>query len=396
MQPRFARERKKKTRGNAGNSLPAGTFAFKLCAIFFIVMETPKERIRLQKYLSQAEICSRRAAETLIANGEITVNGHVAELGQSVVPGEDDVRLNGKKISLETRSRIVLMLNKPRGCVCTNLDPHDAPTVFRLIPPEYAAHKLFCVGRLDKDSEGLLLVTNDGELANKIIHPSSNILKRYEVTLNRDFDPALTPRLLKGVKLKTEDGEEEFLRFANVIRFPDSRKLEVHLTQGRKREIRRLFEVFGFFVKSLVRFQIGGLILKKMPAGDCRKLSQKEIDLIFAKGGNASPKHSGLKKPNRAALRGERATERRTSTHKKISSETALRERDARKRRERAKAAETRRRERPPQTSDENFSSEKPFRKTREADVPVNPWQHGVRPHHKNARTRNYASRRKK
>ncbi|MBQ2731600.1 MAG: rRNA pseudouridine synthase, partial [Opitutales bacterium] len=84
-------------------------------------MDAPKERIRLQKYLSQAEVCSRRAAETLIANGEITVNGEIAELGQTVVPGEDDVRLNGKKIVLETRSRIVLMMNKPRGYVCTNL-----------------------------------------------------------------------------------------------------------------------------------------------------------------------------------------------------------------------------------------------------------------------------------
>ena len=273
-------------------------------------MDAPKERIRLQKYLSQAEVCSRRAAETLITNGEITVNGEIAELGQTVVPGEDDVRLNGKKIRLESRSRIVLMMNKPRGYVCTNLDPHNAQTVFQLIPPEYAAHKLFCVGRLDKDSEGLLLITNDGELANNIIHPSSNILKRYEVTLNRDFDPALTPRLLKGVKLKNENDEDEFLQFANIVRFPDSRKLEIHLKQGRKREIRRLFEVFGFFVKTLVRFQIGGLILKKMPAGDCRKLSQKEIDSIFAKGGNASPKYSGLKKPNRAALRGEKAMER--------------------------------------------------------------------------------------
>ena len=240
-------------------------------------METPKERIRLQKFLSQAEICSRRAAEKLIAEGAVTVNGRAAELGQSVVPGEDDVRLNGKKISLEPRSRIVLMMNKPRGCVCTNLDPHDARTVFELIPPEYAAHKLFCVGRLDKDSEGLLLITNDGDLANRIIHPSSDILKRYEVTLNRDFDPALAPRLLKGAKLKNENGEDEFLRFANVIRFPDPRKLEIHLKQGRKREIRRLLELFGFFVKSLVRFQIGGLILKKKPPGDCRQTSRKKI-----------------------------------------------------------------------------------------------------------------------
>ena len=359
-------------------------------------MNAPQERIRLQKYLSQAEVCSRRAAETLIENGEITVNGKVAELGQTVVPGEDDVRLNGKKITLESRSRIVLMMNKPRGYVCSNLDPHNAQTVFRLIPPEYASNKLFCVGRLDKDSEGLLLITNDGELANNIIHPSSNILKRYEVTLNRDFDPALTPRLLKGVKIKNEKDEDEFLQFANIIRFPDSRKLEIHLKQGRKREIRRLFEVFGFFVKTLVRFQIGGLILKKMPPGDCRKLSQKEIDSIFAKGGNASPKHSGLKKPNRAALRGEKAMERKTSTHKKISTRTALRERDAQKQRERTKAQAARRARPKSETDDFAPETENSFTKKRPEISRENVWQRGIRPHHKNARTRNYASRKKR
>lgn len=359
-------------------------------------METPKERIRLQKFLSQAEICSRRAAEKLIAEGAVTVNGHVAELGQSVVPGEDDVRLNGKKISLEPRSRIVLMMNKPRGCVCTNLDPHDARTVFDLIPPEYAAHKLFCVGRLDKDSEGLLLITNDGDLANRIIHPSSDILKRYEVTLNRDFDPALAPRLLKGAKLKNENGEDEFLRFANVIRFPDPRKLEIHLKQGRKREIRRLLELFGFFVKSLVRFQIGGLILKKMPPGDCRKLSRKEIDSIFASGGNASATRSRLKKPNRAALRGEKASSRKLSVHKKISPREALREREAEKRRERAKEKARRIREAERERAAESTSPTKENSGKKPRERGENPWRTSLRPHRKNARTRNYASRRRK
>jgi len=348
------------------------------------------ERIRLQKYLSQAEICSRRAAETLIANGEVTVNGHVAELGESVVPGEDDVRLNGKKITIAEHSRVVLMMNKPRGYVCTNLDPHAAQTVFQLVPQDYATHKLFCVGRLDKDSEGLLLITNDGDLANKIIHPSSNILKRYEVVLNRDFDPALTPRLLKGVKLKTEDGEDEFLRFADVIRFPDPRKLEIHLTQGRKREIRRLFEVFGFFVKSLRRFQIGGLILKKMPHGDCRKLSQKEIDSIFARGGNAAKKSSRTEKLNRAALRGKNATERKKSTHKKISTSSALRERDAQKRR--LRESEIRSAKQHSRERDETSANAQIFEKNPPHE---NVWQRGVRPHHKHSRTRNYASRRK-
>lgn len=362
------------------------------------------DRIRLQKYLAQAEICSRRAAETLIADGAVTVNGHVAELGQSVVPGEDDVRLNGKKIVLAQHSRIVLMMNKPRGYVCTNLDPHAARTVFQLLPQEYASHKLFCVGRLDKDSEGLLLITNDGDLANKIIHPSSDILKRYEVVLNREFDPALTPRLLKGVKIKNEDGDDEFLRFADIVRFPDPRKLEVRLKQGRKREIRRLFEVFGFFVKTLRRFQIGGLILKKMPPGDCRKLSQKEIESIFAKGGNAAAGRT--EKAGRAALHGEKAAERKTSTHKKISTRTAFQKRDAQKKRERAKFADAKDRSRARDFSadgnDESLPQDfsKKFSHGKKSSFEKNPphenvWQRGIRPHHKNARTRNYTSRRR-
>lgn len=361
-----------------------------------------EERMRLQKFLSQAEVCSRRKAEELIADGQVRVNGKVAELGQSVIPGEDVVKIGKKIISIESRERIVLMMNKPRGYLCTNLDPNDAQTVFQLIPENYAAHKLFCVGRLDKDSEGLLLITNDGDLANKIIHPSSDIVKRYEVTLNREYDPALTPKLLKGVKIKTEDEEEEYLRFTNVIRFPDGKKLEIHLNQGRKREIRRLLEVFGFYVKSLRRFQIGGLILKKMPAGDCRKLTQKEINQIFSKHGNADPSRaSSVKKQNKAALRGEKASapsrtlkkankkfeeakERQAVIEKKIRIK-----RDVRRAARAAKLAEN--------AFDEMPAPRVPAKATRsKTQKPAeSAWQKQVRPHVKNSRTRSYSSRKR-
>lgn len=361
-----------------------------------------EERMRLQKFLSQAEVCSRRKAEELIADGQVRVNGKIAELGQSVIPGEDVVKIGKKIISIESRERIVLMMNKPRGYLCTNLDPNDAQTVFQLIPENYAAHKLFCVGRLDKDSEGLLLITNDGDLANKIIHPSSDIVKRYEVTLNREYDPALTPKLLKGVKIKTEDDEEEYLRFTNVIRFPDGKKLEIHLNQGRKREIRRLLEVFGFYVKSLRRFQIGGLILKKMPAGDCRKLTQKEINQIFSKHGNADPSRaSSVKKQNKAALRGEKAStpsrtlkkankkfeeakERQAVIEKKIRIK-----RDVRRAARAAKLAEN--------AFDEMPAPRVPAKATRsKTQKPAeSAWQKQVRPHVKNSRTRSYSSRKR-
>ncbi|MDR2981355.1 MAG: rRNA pseudouridine synthase [Puniceicoccales bacterium] len=234
------------------------------------------EPMRLQKFLSQAGVCSRRAAEEMIVNGMVTVNGETATLGQSVSE-QDDVRVNGDRIKPTPGGRVVLLLNKPSGFLCSNSDPHHGRTVFDLVPPEYAERKLFCVGRLDKDSEGMLLITDDGDLGNKIMHPSGGIVKRYLVTVNRPFDPVLIPRLLKGAK----DGDD-FLKFKKVTWDRTSpTHLEIHLDQGRKREIRRLLEIFGFFVKTLYRFQIGGLIMRKMPPGDCRKLSQKELGLLF-------------------------------------------------------------------------------------------------------------------
>lgn len=234
--------------------------------------------MRIHKFLATAGVCSRREAERLVAEGVVTINGKVASVGQPVDPAVDAVRCRGQLIRPLARA-VVLMMNKPRGFLCTNDDSHGGHTVFEMVPPEYRELRLFCVGRLDKDSEGLLLLTNDGDLANKVMHPSGGIIKRYEITLNRDYDPALTPRLIKGA---FEEGEH--LRFKKVIRHPDRPdQLEVHLDQGRKREIRRLFEIFGFHVKELRRFQIGNLVIRKMPLGDCRPLSRKEIDLIFEK-----------------------------------------------------------------------------------------------------------------
>jgi 23S rRNA pseudouridine2605 synthase len=194
-----------------------------------------------------------------------------------MTPGADEVCVNGERITIAHANRVVLLLNKPRGFLCTNDDPQDGRTVFELVPPEFGTRKLFCVGRLDKDSEGMLLITDDGDFGNRVMHPSGGVVKRYRVSVNRPFDPVLIPRLLKGAK----DGDD-FLKFRKVLwEQKNPTWLEIHLDQGRKREIRRLLEIFGFFVKTLHRFQIGSLIMRKMPAGDCRKLSQKEIALVF-------------------------------------------------------------------------------------------------------------------
>ena len=229
--------------------------------------------MRLNRFLAAAGLGSRRSCEELILKGSVSVNGSICrELSTRIADG-DDVRVSGRLVHAFAPRTI--LLNKPAGYTTTRSDRHAERTIFDLLPTD-TGH-LFHVGRLDKESEGLLLLTNDGALANKVMHPSGGIIKRYEITLNRDYDPTLTPRLLKGA---VEEGE--MLRFKKVIRHPeDPTRLEIHLDQGRKREIRRLLEIFGFHVKVLCRFQIGGLVLRKMPLGDCRPLSRKEIDEIF-------------------------------------------------------------------------------------------------------------------
>lgn len=251
-------------------------------------MEDLNRPMRLQKYLAAAGLCSRREAEEWIADGKVKVNGKVAQIGQSVTPGDDQVMVGRTIVGAPTEERVVLAMNKPRGFLCTNSDTHGGRTVFELVPPEFSKKRLFCVGRLDKDSEGLLLLTDDGPLANRLMHPSGGVTKRYRVTVNRAFDPTLIPKLIKGAKVRVEPAVEgakpgeEFLKFSKVLWSPEApTELEIHLDQGRKREIRRLLEVFGFFVKELFRFQIGGFVMKKMPAGDCRKLSKKELEQLF-------------------------------------------------------------------------------------------------------------------
>ena len=240
--------------------------------------------MRIQKYLSQCGLCSRREAEKKILEGKVLVNGKPAEIGCSVEPENDRVVYEGKLVKGLVEDKVVLAMNKPTGYLCTNEDQFGGQTVFELLHSPHSEMKMFCVGRLDKNSEGLLILTNDGDLANRIIHPSSGIIKRYRVLLNRDFDETLVQRLLDGV---VHDGEK--LRAAKVI-LPSARnkmekrerRLEIWLNQGRKREIRRMLEAVGFFVKELVRIQIGSFELKRMPIGSYRVLAQKEIDKLLS------------------------------------------------------------------------------------------------------------------
>lgn len=238
--------------------------------------------IRLQKYIAATGICSRRAAEELIASGAVTVNGKTAEPGLKVIPGKDRVFVGKKPLEAPADEHLTLAMNKPRGYICSHADPHNEQTIFDLLPAaKRPARRLLYAGRLDKDSEGLVILTTDGDLVNRLTHPRSGITKRYNVLLSQPFPAGKIPALLRGVQI-----EGERLNADKVIpldRSPAGKhlSLEVHLHHGRKREIRRLFEALGFRVKRLQRFQIGNLTVRGIPQGEARPLGPREIRLLL-------------------------------------------------------------------------------------------------------------------
>lgn len=235
---------------------------------------------RLQKALVAHGVSSRRKAEALIAQGAVTVNGEVARLGRRADPSRDRILLHGKPLFLADRPRLTIALHKPRGVICSHRDPHHLETVFGLLPRGFAKDHLFCAGRLDKDSEGLLILTTDGQLAQRITHPSHRLIKRYRVSLNRPFALDRIPLLVQGVKC---DGE--LLKADRVIplksRKKETKHLEIHLRQGRNRQIKRMMQTLGYRVKRLSRFRIGRLDLRGLPLGHFRVLGRKEIELLL-------------------------------------------------------------------------------------------------------------------
>lgn len=240
-----------------------------------------EETQRIQKIIANADHCSRREAEGLIEDGFVRVNGKIAQLGWKATR-QDAIFINNKPLRLNTESPVTLLLNKPKGLLCTNSDPHGGQTVFDLLPNDLQKKRLFCAGRLDKDSEGLLVLTNDGDLAHRLTHPSTEVVKRYRVVLNRDFRKEDIAKLLEGA---IDDGD--FLKAEKVIPAPavgkgHLRRLEVRLHHGKKREVRRLFEANHYYVKKLVRVQIGGCILKNIPKGGIKILGKKDIERLFA------------------------------------------------------------------------------------------------------------------
>lgn len=241
--------------------------------------------LRLQKFLADTGICSRRAAEAAIVAGEIWVNGKQAVLGQKIDPAVDKVSFHGKAIKNLPQPKITLVVHKPRGLVCSNDDPHNPDTVFSLLPRPAQRYRFFCAGRLDKDSEGLVILTTDGDLAHRLMHPASGVVKRYHVRLDEAFPASKVKLLLRGVIVEGEKLQVEHALLLNPRVDGSSNSLDVHLHHGKKREIRQLFLALGFTVRRLRRYQIGALRLKGIPLRAARLLSTKDIELLFRQPG---------------------------------------------------------------------------------------------------------------
>jgi len=232
------------------------------------------DSIRLNKYIASSGICSRREADELISAGVITVNGkNITELGTKIKPG-DDVRYNGKR--MKTERKVYLLLNKPKDYVTTTDDPKERKTVMMLIQGA-CPERVYPVGRLDRQTTGLLLFTNDGELAKKLTHPSYNKKKIYQVNLDKGITSSDMKQLAEGVEL--EDG---FIQADGISYVTGDNKKEVGLEihSGRNRIVRRMFEHLGYRVSRLDRVYFAGLTKKNLPRGKWRFLSEKEVSRL--------------------------------------------------------------------------------------------------------------------
>ena len=233
--------------------------------------------VRLQKVLAQAGLGSRRASEELIANGRVEVDGQiVTELGVRVDPATAVIHVDGLRIQLD-QTKVTIALNKPLGVVSTMDDPKGRPTVADLI--KNREERLFHVGRLDADSEGLLLLTNDGELANRLSHPKYKIAKTYLVTVEGEIFPRVGRELLKGVEL--DDGIAKMDAVQVIQQIDGYAMLEVVLHEGRNRIVRRMFQAVGHPVTRLVRTRIGPIPLGDLKSGRTRVLGRTELGTLM-------------------------------------------------------------------------------------------------------------------
>ena len=226
--------------------------------------------VRLNKYIANAGVCSRREADQLIQQGKITVNGQtVTSMGYQVMPG-DKVKYQGKLLRAE--KLIYVLLNKPKDFITTTQDPHGRKTVMQLVSGA-AKERIFPVGRLDRNTTGLLLFTNDGDLTKKLSHPSHQVKKLYHVQLDVPLQQADLERILQGVELEDGPVMVDALEMVST----DMKQLGIEIHSGRNRVIRRIFEHLGYQVAKLDRVMFAGLTKKDLPRGKWRHLKKHEV-----------------------------------------------------------------------------------------------------------------------
>lgn len=235
-------------------------------------MTNQSKKQRLSKTMAAAGVASRRACETIIFEGRVKVNGVVAELPQTMVCEQDAILVDGNPLK-GAEAKVYYLLNKPAGYICSAKRSKDSKIVLDLF--EEADERLFTVGRLDKDTCGLLLVTNDGHFANRVIHPSANIHKEYLAKTDQEITPEHLIAVSSGTLVEGT--------FVRPIRVNKVRKgtIKVTIVEGKKREVRLLMEAAGLHIKELTRIRIGGLHLGPLTIGNWRAMTEREKELIF-------------------------------------------------------------------------------------------------------------------
>jgi len=234
--------------------------------------DTGNQQMPLNKFIAHAGICARRDAAELVKQGAVKVNNQLVTEPGFKVTAKDEVKVNGKKIFL-AKNLVYILLNKPKDFITTTDDPQKRKTVLDLIK-RATSERVFPVGRLDRNTSGLLLLTNDGDLAQKLTHPSNEVRKVYQVTLNKPLEKNDFDQILKGITLEDGPASVDVLAYSDL---KDKTQIGVEIHSGRNRIVRRIFEHLGYDVRNLDRVMFAGLTKKNVDRGKWRYLSEKEV-----------------------------------------------------------------------------------------------------------------------